>query len=172
MTMLLYHENPTTTWYHVLMQRPDWPEYFMNLAQVVATRGNCLLLQVGTVLVKDRRIIATGYNGTPMGLPNCTEDGCPRCAKKHKNLIKSGEEKGFCLCVHAEVNAILQSAYHGVSTRGSVLYATHSPCMLCAKEILNAGIIEVYYLHKDLGETESLQLLTQHLAKVQQVGHV
>ena len=84
----------------------------MNLAEVVKTRGNCVLNQIGVVLVKDKRIIATGYNGTPHGLPNCMDGGCVRCMKKKQNLIKSGEEKGFCLCVHAEANAIIQSAYH------------------------------------------------------------
>ena len=148
------------------LKRPDWSTYFMNLAQVVKTRSNCVLTQIGVVLVKDKRIIATGYNGTPIGLPNCFDGGCLRCLKKKKNLIKSGEEKGFCLCVHAEANAIIQSAYHGVSTKGSTMYTTLSPCMLCAKEIMNAGILEIYYLEKDKGEGESLKLLTQHLLKV------
>lgn len=141
------------------LQRPDWPTYFMNLATVVHTRGNCLLQQVGVVLVKDKRIIATGYNGTPTGLKNCSEGGCTRCLRKKQNLIGSGEEKGFCLCVHAEVNAILQSAYHGVSTKGSIMYTTCSPCMLCVKEILNAGISELYYAHLDPDELEGLALL-------------
>ncbi len=151
-------------------QRPDWNTYFMNLAQVVKTRGNCLLMQVGVVLVKDKRIIATGYNGTPVGLQNCTDGGCPRCMKKSKGLIKSGEEKGSCLCVHAESNAILQSAYHGVSTKNSIMYATYSPCMLCAKEIINAGISELYYFEKDPGEVESLKLLQEHLHLVEQAS--
>lgn len=138
----------------------------MSLAAVVQTRGNCLLRPVGVVLVKDKRIIATGYNGTPMGLKNCNEGGCPRCLRKKKNLIQSGEEKGFCLCVHAEVNAILQSAYHGVSTKGSIMYTTLSPCMLCVKEILNTGIVELYYAEKDSGEPESLDLLSGHITKV------
>lgn len=146
--------------------RPDWNTYFMNLAEVVKTRGNCLLKQVGVVLVKDKRIIATGYNGTPVGLVNCIDGGCPRCLKKSQNLIKSGEEKGTCLCVHAESNAILQSAYHGVSTKNSSMYTTYSPCMLCAKEIINAGVTELYYFEADPDEEISLKLLTQHLKKV------
>lgn len=150
--------------------RPDWNTYFMNLAQVVKTRGNCLLKQVGVVLVKDKRIIATGYNGTPIGLKNCSEGGCLRCMKKSKGLIQSGEEKGSCLCVHAESNAILQSAYHGVSTKNSIMYATYSPCMLCAKEIINAGILELYYFEKDPGEEESLKLLQDHLHLVAQAS--
>lgn len=151
-------------------KRPDWNTYFMNLAQVVKTRCNCLLSPVGVVLVKDKRIIATGYNGTPIGLPNCLDGGCPRCLKKKQNLIKSGEEKGFCLCVHAEPNAIIQSAYHGVSTKGATMYTTLSPCMLCAKEIINAGITELCYLEKDTGEEESLRLLTKQLQNVFQLG--
>lgn len=138
----------------------------MNLAEVVKTRGNCLLKQVGVVLVKDKRIIATGYNGTPLGLVNCIDGGCPRCLKKSQNLIKSGEEKGSCLCVHAESNAILQSAYHGMSTKNSIMYTTYSPCLLCAKEIINAGIVEVYYRETDDDEEVSLKLLTQQLKKV------
>ncbi len=149
-----------------MIDRPDWNSYFMNLAQVVKSRGNCLLTQVGAVLVKEKRIIATGYNGTPVGLVNCTDGGCPRCLKKSQNLIKSGEEKGSCLCVHAESNAILQSAYHGVSTKNSIMYTTFSPCLLCAKEIINAGIVELYYFEKDSGEEESLKLLQGHLKNV------
>lgn len=149
--------------------KPNWHTYFMQLATVVATRSTCMLDHVGAVLVRDKRIIATGYNGTPMGLANCDEGGCLRCAKKKKGILKAGEEKGFCLCVHAEANAIVQSAYHGVSTRGSVLYTTHSPCMLCAKEILNSGIIEVYYIQEDKGELEALKLLRQRLKKVRRL---
>ncbi len=146
--------------------RPHWNQYFMNLAHVVKTRGNCVLAQVGVVLVKDKRIIATGYNGTPVGLPNCSDGGCLRCHKKKEGLIKSGEEKGSCLCVHAESNAIIQSAYHGVSTKNSIMYSTFSPCMLCAKEIINAGITELYYAQKDSGETESINLLSLYLKQV------
>lgn len=148
------------------IHRPDWNTYFMNLAEVVKTRGNCLLKQVGVVLVKEKRIIATGYNGTPVGLVNCIDGGCPRCLKKSQNLIKAGEEKGTCLCVHAESNAILQSAYHGVSTKNSIMYTTYSPCMLCAKEIINAGVSELYYFEKDPDEEVSLKLLVQCLKKV------
>lgn len=151
-------------------KRPEWDQYFMDLAQVVKTRGNCLLKQVGVVLVKDRRIIATGYNGTPTGLVNCLDGGCPRCLKKKKNQIGAGEEKGSCLCVHAESNAILQSAYHGVSTKNSIMYSTYSPCLLCAKEIINAGIIGLYYQEKDADEEMSLLLLSRQLKNVASLG--
>ena len=152
--------------YNIPMKRPEWHEYFMSLADLVKTRSNCLLKQVGVVLVKDKRFISTGYNGTPMGLPNCDEGGCERCRKKKEGLIKSGEDKGSCLCVHAEANAILQCAYHGMSTKDSVMYTTYSPCMLCAKEIINAGITEVYYREIHDGESASLELLSKYLHKV------
>ncbi|HNQ31454.1 MAG TPA: dCMP deaminase family protein [Candidatus Woesebacteria bacterium] len=147
-------------------QLPDWHQYFMQIARVVKSRGNCVLYQVGAVLVQGRQIIATGYNGTPRGLPNCIEGGCARCKNKKTGKIRSGEHKGTCLCVHAEVNAILQCAYHGISTKGATLYSTTSPCMLCAKEMLNAGIIAVYYEYEDSGERESLTLLKKHMKEV------
>jgi len=144
---------------------PSWDHYFMSIAQVVKTRGNCLLMQVGVVLVQGKRIIATGYNGTPAQVENCLDGGCKRCRDKFEGKIKSGEHKGACLCVHAEVNAILQSALHGISTKGSVLYTTYSPCMLCAKQILNSGLMGVLYMAEDEGELESIKLLKKHLGK-------
>lgn len=138
----------------------------MQIARVVKSRGNCLLYQVGAVLVQGRQIIATGYNGTPQGVTNCMEGGCVRCKNKQSGKIASGEHKGTCLCVHAEVNSLLQCARHGISSEGAVMYTTTSPCMLCAKEMLNAGIIAVYYEHKDPGERESIRLLTHHLREV------
>jgi dCMP deaminase len=122
-------------------ERPSWDEYFLSIAQVVATRSNCLKRQVAAVIVKDRRIIATGYNGTPRGATNCNEGGCPRCA----NLAASGTSLEECLCSHAEENAITQAAYHGTSVRDTVLYTTFSPCLLCTKMIINSGIREVVY---------------------------
>jgi len=123
------------------MERPDWDTYFMDIAHVVARRGNCLRRQVAAVIVKDNRIVSTGYNGTPRGVKNCFEGGCPRCAGD----APSGSELGECLCSHAEENAICQSAYHGISLDGSVIYSTLSPCLMCAKMIINAGIREVVY---------------------------
>jgi len=92
-------------------------------------------------LVRDRRIISTGYNGTPRGVANCFEGGCPRCAGDSP----SGSNLGECICSHAEENAIVQAAYHGISVRGATLYCTNSPCLMCAKMIINAGIVEVVY---------------------------
>jgi len=122
-------------------ERPDWDTYFMNITHVVKQRGNCLRRKVGAVIVKDRRIISTGYNGTPRGIKNCFEGGCARCASE----AASGANLGECICAHAEENAIVQAAFHGVSVHESVLYCTDSPCLLCAKMIINAGIREVIY---------------------------
>ena len=122
-------------------QRPDWDEYFMDIAHVVSTRGNCCRRKVAAVIVSDRRIISTGYNGTPRGIENCFEGGCPRCS----STAPSGENLGECICAHAEENAIVQAAYHGISVRGSMLYCILSPCLMCTKMIINAGIKEVVY---------------------------
>ena len=121
--------------------RPDWDPYFMGIAKVVALRSNCMKRKVAAVIVKDRRIIATGYNGTPRGVKNCSEGGCPRC----NSIEVSGKGLEECLCSHAEENAIVQSAYHGVNIKDSVLYTTFSPCLTCTKMIINAGIQEVVY---------------------------
>jgi dCMP deaminase len=121
--------------------RPDWDNYFMDIAKVVALRSNCIKRKVAAVLVKDRRIISTGYNGTPRGVKNCSEGGCPRC----NNLAASGKDLEECLCSHAEENAITQSAYHGVNIKDAALYTTYSPCLMCTKMIINSGIREVVY---------------------------
>lgn len=121
--------------------RPDWDNYFMGIAKVVALRSNCIKRKVAAVIVKDKRIISTGYNGTPRGVKNCSEGGCPRC----NAIDASGKGLEECLCSHAEENSIVQSAYHGVAIGGSVLYTTFSPCLMCTKMIINAGIREVVY---------------------------
>ena len=121
--------------------RPDWDEYFLGIAKMVAMRSSCIKRKVAAVLVKDRRIISTGYNGTPRGVTNCNEGGCPRC----NNLTASGKDLDECLCSHAEENAITQAAYHGVNIKESMLYTTFSPCLICTKMIINSGIREVVY---------------------------
>jgi dCMP deaminase len=121
--------------------RPTWDEYFMEIAQVVAKRSNCCRRQVAAVIVKSNHIISTGYNGTPRGVKNCFAGGCPRCSGN----VKSGEHLDECLCVHAEQNAICQAALYGHATEGSSIYVTISPCLTCAKLIINAGIKEVIY---------------------------
>lgn len=121
--------------------RPSWDEYFMRIAQVASMRSNCIKRKVGAVVVKDRRIVSTGYNGTPRGTRNCNEGGCPRCS----GLAASGTRLDECLCSHAEENAITQAAYHGTSVKDGCLYSTFSPCLMCAKMIINSGIAEVVF---------------------------
>ncbi len=121
--------------------RPTWDEYFMSIAKVVATRSNCMKRKVAAILVKDRRVISTGYNGTPRGAKNCNEGGCPRC----NSMAESGTALNECLCCHGEENAITQAAYHGTSLKGATLYTTFAPCLLCTKMIINSGITEVIY---------------------------
>ncbi len=135
--------------------RPGWDDYFMGIAKVVALRSNCIKRKVAAVIVKDKRIISTGYNGTPRGIQNCSEGGCPRC-----NAIGvSGKDLEECLCSHAEENSIVQSAYHGVNINGATIYTTFSPCLNCTKMIINAGLREVVFnVHYPLGET-SFKLL-------------
>jgi len=122
-------------------KRPGWDAYFIEIAHVVKRRSNCCRRQVAALIVRDRRIVSTGYNGTPRGVKNCFEGGCARCAGDSP----SGSNLGECICAHAEENAIVQAAYHGISVRGGTLYCTNSPCLLCSKMIINAGITEVVY---------------------------
>jgi len=137
--------------------RPSWDDYFLGIARVVALRSNCMKRKVAAVIVRDRRIVSTGYNGTPRGVTNCNEGGCPRC----NSFGKSGVGLGECYCSHAEENAIVQAAYHGVTIKGGTLYSTFSPCLICTKMIINSGIAEVVYnAHYPLGE-ESMDLLKE-----------
>ena len=126
---------------NVTPARPGWDEYFMEIAKVVALRSNCSRRHVAAVIVKDGRIISTGYNGTPRGIKNCNEGGCPRC----NSNAPSGTSLEECICSHGEENSIVQAAYHGISIKGATLYTTFSPCLLCAKMIINSGIVEVVY---------------------------
>ena len=138
-------------------KRPDWDEYFMNIAEVVASRSNCSRRHVAAVIVKEHRIISTGYNGTPRGVKNCFEGGCPRCG----STTPSGEGLEECICSHGEENAILQAAYHGISVKDGTLYTTYSPCLLCAKMIINAGIREVVYKDRYSIDSTSMRLLKE-----------
>ncbi|QSH41609.1 dCMP deaminase family protein [Lentisphaerota bacterium ZTH] len=139
------------------LQRPDWDNYFMNIAMVVAARANCSRRQVAAVIVKDKRIISTGYNGTPRGIRNCHEGGCSRCSSDSP----SGHNLSMCVCSHAEENAIVQAAYHGISVKDSTLYTTFSPCLLCAKMIINSGIQEVVYHKQYTIAEQALELLRE-----------
>jgi dCMP deaminase len=129
-------------------ERPSWNEYFMNVAHEVAKRSTCERAQVGAVIVKDKRILTTGYNGSPRGLPHCTDVGC---------LM----DNGHCVrTLHAEQNAIIVAALHGVITEGATIYITHQPCFLCAKMIINAGIIQIVY-DKDYPDDRASEFLEQ-----------
>lgn len=137
--------------------RPSWDEYFMGIAKVAGLRSNCIKRKVAAVIVRDKRIVSTGYNGTPRGTKNCFEGGCPRC----NSLADSGTRLDECLCSHAEENAITQAAYHGVSVKGGSLYTTFAPCLMCTKMIINGGLSEVVYnLDYPLNEV-SFDLLKQ-----------
>jgi dCMP deaminase len=121
--------------------RPSWDTYFMNITNLVAQRSTCLRRAVGAVLVKDKRILSTGYNGAPTNLKHCLEVGCLR----EQMGIESGKMHELCRGIHAEQNAIIQAAYHGVSVKGAVIYCTNQPCSICARMIINAGIVKIYY---------------------------
>jgi dCMP deaminase len=121
--------------------RPSWETYFMDITALVAKRTTCLRRAVGAVIVKDKRILSTGYNGAPSGIRHCTEVGCLR----EKLNVLSGMRHELCRGIHAEQNAIIQAAYHGVSVKGASLYCTNQPCSICAKMIINAGITAIYY---------------------------
>lgn len=121
--------------------RPTWDEYFMQIVDVVKTRSTCLRRQVGAILVVDKHIISTGYNGVSSGLKHCEETGCMREAL----CIPHGERHELCRGVHAEQNAIIQAALNGVSTKSSTLYVSVSPCVLCAKMLINAGIKRIVF---------------------------
>jgi dCMP deaminase len=123
------------------MARPSWDEYFMSLARLAATRSTCLRRHVGAVIVKDRMVLSTGYNDTPRGMRNCGDGGCERCGSG----APSGAALDTCLCLHAEQNAVVQAAYHGVGISGAAIYCTHQPCLTCAKMVVNAGITRIVY---------------------------
>ncbi|WP_088227178.1 cytidine/deoxycytidylate deaminase family protein [Desulfosporosinus sp. FKB] len=143
-------------------RRPSWDSYFMQLAHVVAGRSTCLRRQVGAVIVKDKQILTTGYNGSPSGLQHCEQIGCLRQSLG----VPSGERQEICRAVHAEQNALVQAAKHGVAISGADLYVTHQPCVLCMKLLINVGIIRVFYhnpypdqLSLDMAKEAGLQLI-------------
>lgn len=136
--------------------RPSWDEYFMEITGVVAQRSTCLRRKVGAVIVKDKHILASGYNGAPSGLAHCEEVGCLR----DKLKIPSGERHELCRGLHAEQNAIIQSAIHGVSIAGATIYSTTQPCVLCSKMLINARIKRIVY-QGDYPDELSLTLLKE-----------
>ena len=143
-------------------KRPGWDDYFINIAKVVASRSNCMKRKVAAIIIKDGRIISTGYNGTPRGTKNCSEGGCPRC----NGFAPSGQQLEECFCSHGEENAIVQAAYHGISIKGSTMYTTCSPCLLCTKMIINAGVKEVVYNESYPLSASSFRLLKQAGIKI------
>jgi len=141
--------------------RQSWDEYFMGIVELVKERSTCMRRQVGAVVVKDKRILSTGYNGAPMNCPHCEETGCLRIQMN----IPSGTRHELCRAVHAEQNAIVQAAYHGISLKGATLYVTDSPCVICAKLAINAGI-EVIVYKGEYPDELSKQLLSEAGVKV------
>ena len=139
-----------------MMERPSWDEYFMQITKLVATRSTCLRRQVGALLVKEKNIMATGYNGVPTGITHCAVTGCLR----DQLNVPSGERHELCRGLHAEQNAIIQAARHGANIAGSTLYCTDSPCIICSKMLINAGIVDIIF-SRGYPDTLSLDMLTE-----------
>ena len=145
-----------------MQSRPSWETYFMEITSLVATRSTCLRRKVGAVIVRDKRILATGYNGAPKGLSHCLDVGCLR----EKLDIPRGERHELCRGIHAEQNAIIQAATFGTSLKGAHVYTTHFPCSLCIKMLLNASIEKIFYIEgypddlaKSLGKEAGLEII-------------
>jgi dCMP deaminase len=138
-------ERMLSDWMYKLQdQRPTWDYYFMDIAETVKIRSSCMSPKKGALIVKDKQILSTGYNGTPRGVSHCTSGACKRCTLRHSGKIKSADyTSAICICAHAEENAIVQAANTGVSTKGATIYTTFTPCNMCARMIINAGIKEV-----------------------------
>ena len=137
-------------------KRPSWDTYFMDIARLVAKRSTCIRRGVGAILVKNKQILASGYNGAPTGVAHCAQTGCLR----EKLKVPSGERHELCRGIHAEQNAIIQAALHGVSIKGAILYCTNLPCSICAKMIINAGITQIIYL-AGYADTMSEEMLAE-----------
>ena len=155
------------------MARPTLDQYFIDITHLVATRATCLRRQVGALLVKDRNILATGYNGTPSGIRHCEETGCLRERLK----VPSGERHELCRGLHAEQNAIIQAARHGINIDQSVLYCTTMPCIICTKMLINAGIKRIVY-EEGYGDDLAREMLEEagieisHFVRVSPEGSV
>ncbi len=147
------------------MSRPSWDEYFMKIATEVAGRSTCLRRKVGAVLVREKRILTTGYNGAPKGVAHCAEAGCLR----EKLGVPSGERHELCRGLHGEMNALVQAAVHGVSVEGATLYCTNRPCSLCTKMLINSGIKRVV-LREGYPDELAAELLEEAGIPVERVG--
>lgn len=123
------------------MTRPSWERYFIDITHLVAKRSTCIRRQVGAILVKDKRVLSTGYNGAPSGIAHCQDVGCLR----EKNKVPSGERHELCRGSHAEQNAIVQAATYGIPIKDAILFCTNLPCSICIKMIINAGIKTIFY---------------------------
>ncbi len=137
-------------------ERPDWDSYFMQIAELVATRSTCRRRKVGAVLVREKRLLTTGYNGAPSGLAHCLEIGCLR----EEQDIPSGERQELCRGLHAEQNAMIQAAYHGISINGASLYVTCQPCITCAKMLINCRVKKIVF-HGDYPDELARQMMTE-----------
>lgn len=146
------------------INRPSWDEYFSKTAHLVSERSTCLRRRVGAVLVKEKQILATGYNGAPSGISHCEEVGCLR----QKLKVPSGQRHEICRGLHAEQNVLLQAARHGVSVKGSVLYITNAPCVICAKMIINAGIDEII-ISGDYPDKMAIDFLKEAKVKLRKI---
>ena len=146
------------------MMRPTYDEYFIKMTQVVSTRSTCLRRNVGAIIVKNKHILSTGYNGAPKGLQHCSEVGCLR----EKLNVQPGERHELCRGLHAEQNAIIQASVFGVSIDGATLYCTVAPCSVCAKMLINAGIKEIVY-QDSYPDDLAQQMLTEAKIKVRKL---
>ena len=145
-----------------ISMRPDWDEYFLQIIDIVKQRSTCVRRQVGAVIVKDKRILATGYNGAPSGCKHCEEVGCLRQSLN----IPSGERHELCRASHAEQNAIVQAAQYGISINNSTIYVTTQPCVICSKMIINSGIKRIVFKGKYPDEL-SIKLLKEANIKIE-----
>ncbi len=148
-------------------KRPSWDEYFLEMAQLISKRSTCLRRRVGAVAVRDKRTLATGYNGAPSGLKHCIDIGCLR----EKLKIRSGERHELCRALHAEQNALIQASLYGISLKGSTLYATNQPCVICAKMLINAGIKEIV-VASGYPDKMAIDFLKEAKIKVRNIGKV
>ncbi len=144
--------------------RPDWDDYFMEIARIVRTRSTCTRRQVGAIAVKDKRILTTGYNGAPAGLPHCSEVGCLRAEMN----VPSGQRHELCRGLHAEQNTIIQAAVYGTIIKGATFYVTHQPCVVCAKMLINAGIERLVILD-DYPDKLAEEMLKQAAIRVEKI---
>lgn len=148
------------------MTRPSWQDYFTSITELVSSRSTCTRRKVGAVIVKDKMILATGYNGAPTGLPHCDEVGCLR----EQGGVPSGQRHELCRGLHAEQNALIQAARHGVSIKGADIYSTTMPCVICSKMLINAGIAKIYYVEGYPDELSAMMLQDAGIEIIQVQG--